>query len=99
MKFVKRSGLTQSMTTLKYVQGPNACGNCQSNRHRHCRPRLDGTLCSCSCDNAETVRNLYDDSCRIAESKGQQLPTIVEALSHAFPGTCRTVVKNLHKTT
>lgn len=81
------------MDAAKYVLGDNACGNCQRHRHTICRPRLDGTLCGCSCQTAEMSRNIYEDSCRIAEGSGLPVPTVSGALSHMYPVTCRKMKK------
>jgi hypothetical protein len=37
-------------------KGIAPCGECNINRHNCCRPRLDGTLCTCSCARAEAAR-------------------------------------------
>jgi hypothetical protein len=37
-------------------KGIAPCGECNINRHNCCRPRLDGTLCTCSCPRAEATR-------------------------------------------
>lgn len=68
--------------SMKYVHGTNACRNCQRAQHKKCRPRLDGTLCSCTCEWAEINRNLHEDL-----SKGTNL-TVRETLSPFFPRVC-----------
>jgi group I intron endonuclease len=40
----------------KYVRGNNPCYYCQSSNHASCRPKLDGSLCSCSCERAVEKR-------------------------------------------
>lgn len=37
----------------KYDRGVLPCGNCNLGQHQACRPRLDGMLCTCTCDRAE----------------------------------------------
>jgi hypothetical protein len=37
-------------------KGIAPCGECNLNRHNCCRPRMDGTLCTCSCARAEAMR-------------------------------------------
>lgn len=69
----------------KYLPGDNCCGNCQASNHKRCRPRLDGTLCSCSCDHAETNRSIHNGECRQAVEKNLPEPTIRESLSPFYP--------------
>lgn len=40
-----------------YRRGTKPCGMCGAGRHGSCRPRLDGTLCTCSCERAASVRD------------------------------------------
>lgn len=74
-----------AMRTRKFASGENACGNCQKSRHTNCRPRLDGTLCSCSCKYAEAIRCLHEDSVGAAERKGEDVPTVKETMSAFYP--------------
>jgi hypothetical protein len=40
----------------QYFMGRTPCSNCQSSKHERCRPKLDGTLCTCTCSQAELTR-------------------------------------------
>jgi hypothetical protein len=40
----------------KHTLGPAACAYCQDGNHHRCRPRLDKTFCTCSCDTAVEMR-------------------------------------------
>ena len=48
----------EKMARLQHDKGSAPCGECNLNRHNCCRPRLDGTLCTCSCHKAEAKRRL-----------------------------------------
>jgi hypothetical protein len=63
----------------KHERGAAPCQYCQDGRHYACRPRLDGTLCSCSCFIATgtRVRKTVLDADRTAD--GQQ-PLTTEQL-------------------
>jgi len=41
----------------RFARGKNPCGECGRGQHKSCRPRLDGTLCTCSCEKARLVRS------------------------------------------
>lgn len=70
-----------TMNTTRYDQGTNACGNCQHGRHTSCRPRLDGTLCSCSCDTASTMRVAHEH----AEYAAGNVLTLKESIGTFYP--------------
>ncbi len=40
----------------QHNKGAAPCGECNLNKHNCCRPRLDGTPCTCSCPRAEAIR-------------------------------------------
>jgi hypothetical protein len=53
-----------------HTKGDTPCGNCNLNQHKNCRPRLDDTLCSCSCPKATNIREAMQD-------KPSSSPTVV----------------------
>src|SRR5579872_1741590 len=47
--FSRTETLVKKVAQSKQYKGDNPCFACNSNRHAGCRPRLDGTDCSCQC--------------------------------------------------
>ena len=45
----------------QHNKGAAPCGECNLNKHNCCRPRLDGTFCTCSCARAEAIRRAATD--------------------------------------
>jgi hypothetical protein len=45
-------------TPRKYERGFRPCGKCQSFRHYGCRPKIDGSLCTCTCPKACETREV-----------------------------------------
>jgi hypothetical protein len=65
----------------KYELGDNPCGNCRvGGHHKKCRPRLDGTLCSCTCPTSKILRESYEEYLTICEAEGKIPSTLVEVL-------------------
>ena len=70
-------------TPKKYERGVRPCGNCSSFRHYSCRPKLDGTLCTCQCPAACKTRDAKAklDAERLAQGL---LPVTVTELNKAM---------------
>lgn len=68
-----------------YYRGALPCGHCQMSRHAQCRPRLDGTLCSCNCERAEMARGEYQRKAEAARAAGDPEPAIGQALEILHP--------------
>ena len=60
------------MAKRQHNKGATPCGECNLNKHNCCRPRLDGTLCTCSCCRAAAIR-------RRAVSDGDSLKGFLKA--------------------
>lgn len=71
----------QLLSKRVYIYGKSACGNCQQGRHTKCRPRLDGTLCSCSCDTANAMRLAHES----AEYASGNTLTLKESIGTFYP--------------
>jgi hypothetical protein len=69
----------------RYSLGSSPCGNCQKYAHGGCRPRLDGTLCSCACERARIARDQYERKSAAATSAGEPQPTVAIALEILHP--------------
>jgi hypothetical protein len=67
-------------TPKKYEPGENPCGKCQSHSHYACRPRLDGTLCSCQCPRACKTRDVKQSADVERLSRGL-LPVTIDELN------------------
>jgi hypothetical protein len=80
----------------KYVLGKNPCGPCSVDRnHENCRPRLDLTLCSCSCPQADSIRGQYFI---LAQERGvteHSNSLVLEAVKELCPRFRLTVEKNI----
>jgi hypothetical protein len=48
-------GTTKKFAKSKEYKGDSPCFYCSVNRHAGCRPRLDGTPCSCQCNKTTHV--------------------------------------------
>ena len=70
----------QSMYRLTYEQGKSPCGACQTYKHKGCRPRLDGSLCSCSCAKAAQNREEYKIFAEYAAIVGDPVPVVCDVL-------------------
>jgi hypothetical protein len=68
-----------------YSLGETPCGNCQSYSHERCRPKLDATLCSCSCERARIAHDQFDRKAAAAASAGAPIPTVAAALEILHP--------------
>jgi hypothetical protein len=70
-------------TPKKFERGSQPCGKCQSFRHYCCRPRLDGSMCTCQCPEACKARNVKAtlDAERLAQGL---LPVTVAQLNKAM---------------
>lgn len=64
--------------TRKYQRGENPCGSCNLNQHKTCRPRLDGTLCSCSCERAAKIRAEVELYQIRAEAQKKPMPPLMD---------------------
>jgi hypothetical protein len=73
----------------RYSLGETPCGNCQSAAHERCRPRLDGTLCTCSCERARIASAQFQRWSDAAQSAGSPQPTVAEALDILYPRLSR----------
>jgi len=83
---VVKVGIDLSMPHVrKYQPGFNACASCQRGNHSYCRPRLDGTLCSCSCETADNNRFTHEIHCDAAKQKGHKKPSVSESLDPQYP--------------
>jgi len=69
----------------RYTLGENPCGNCQSAAHDRCRPRLDGTLCTCTCERSQIAAAQFKRVSETAQSAGSPQPTVAEALEILYP--------------
>lgn len=69
----------------RYYRGTSPCGHCQAGAHESCRPRLDGTLCSCSCERAQVARAEFERKAAAAAVAGNPEPTIKQALGILHP--------------
>lgn len=73
----------------RHTRGKHPCGKCQTGAHRDCRPRLDGTLCSCACERAKMAKGEFIRKCEAAKRAGQPQPTVSIALEILFPSLKR----------
>jgi hypothetical protein len=69
----------------RYDKGKAPCGRCLVGRHECCRPRLDGSLCSCTCIKAEMIRSEVDRRTKRALESGLQVPGLVEMIGIICP--------------
>lgn len=65
-------------TPKKYERGDNPCGKCQMHRHYCCRPRLDGSMCSCQCPASRETHSLKEKLDAERASRGLALVTVAE---------------------
>jgi hypothetical protein len=63
-----RLGLMDSKHQTNQLGG-TPCNKCSIHRHEQCRPRMDGTLCSCSCTIANHMRDSYMIEKELAEKE------------------------------
>ncbi len=68
----------------KYTIGDNACSYCQQGNHRNCRPKLDGTLCSCSCHFATAIREDYALRVEEAHDTNTPVPSAERVVQETF---------------
>jgi len=69
----------------RYKLGDAPCGRCQAGAHLGCRPRLDNSLCSCSCERAAAAQEEFNRKSKAAEQSGLPQPSIAEALQILYP--------------
>jgi hypothetical protein len=69
----------------KYYRGKTPCGLCQTGAHYGCRPRLDGQLCSCSCEIAYRDRGEFERKADAALAAGKPVPSIADSLRIFHP--------------
>lgn len=62
----------------KYDRGSTPCGKCNLGQHAHCRPRMDNTLCSCTCAKAAEVRGEVEALVLRYEISGELAPSVHE---------------------
>jgi hypothetical protein len=77
------NGTTYLLATDKnkqYEPGDNPCGNCNLYHHKKCRPRLDGTLCSCTCPQSRKLFEAYEEYLTVCQAEGKVPSTLVEVL-------------------
>lgn len=68
-----------------YFRGQFPCGHCNLGRHNQCRPRLDGTLCTCKCPRADLARGEYLRKSEAAAAAGLPEPSVAMALEILHP--------------
>ena len=79
----------------KYAPGDNQCHYCQIGDHKKCRPKLDGTLCSCACETATMARQMYIMDCQDNCREGKPFPTVIESAErNGYSRTLRTFKRN-----
>jgi hypothetical protein len=82
----------------KHNLGSNPCSFCSSRGHHElCRPRLDGKPCSCSCERATRVRELYELACDEARYQGKPFPTVEQAAEGATDDNVKDLIPRTYK--
>jgi hypothetical protein len=75
--------------------GKMPCRRCSNYLHDKCRPRSDGTLCTCSCSRASMYRQDNYFGVKAALDAGLPIPTLLETVGDTYSGG--TQWKKAHK--
>lgn len=69
----------------KYKRGIRPCNYCNSSQHAACRPRLDGTLCTCNCPAARNIAEEVNLTRALARERGETEPSMAECVRQIKP--------------
>lgn len=76
LKYVEN--LQKTPDKRKFQKGNRPCGRCTANHHADCKPRRDGTLCTCSCSLASAMRLEHALAVEEAAKGEEPMPSIKE---------------------
>lgn len=85
-QFFKVKDKIRTNARRKYKTDETCCAYCQTWDHHKCRPKLNGTLCSCTCPVATEMREHHAYKTAQAIKEGKPAPNIIETLKELRPG-------------